>query len=207
MLILFDLDGTLIDPIDGVIRSIDCVTNHLKLPNINHEIIRTFIGPPIFKSLKNTLELSDRDATIATDLFRDVYKQYFLYNANVYDDIPLLLEKLQNSVNKIAVATYKRQEHAELILKYFGLSDYFDFVQGSDIEGRLSKTDIIKLCLDYFSTEDALMIGDTFYDAQAAKDLNIDFVGISWGYGFKKDEVAIHSVVELIDFLYSKKII
>ncbi|EAJ5701980.1 HAD family hydrolase [Campylobacter lari subsp. concheus] len=207
MLILFDLDGTLIDPIDGVIRSIDYVTNYLKLPNISQEIIKTFIGPPIFNSLKNTLGLSDKDAAIATELFRDIYKQKFLFNANVYDGIPLLLEKIQNNANEIAVATYKRQEHAELILKHFGLNDYFDFIQGSDAEGKRNKTDIIKLCLEYFSVKNALMIGDTLYDAKAAKDLDLDFVSVSWGYGFKRDDAVVHSVAELADFLSSKKII
>ncbi|MCV3336557.1 HAD-IA family hydrolase [Campylobacter sp. RKI_CA19_01121] len=207
MLILFDLDGTLIDPIDGVIRSIDYVTNYLKLPNISREVIRTFIGPPIFNSLKNTLELSDKDAALATKLFRNIYKQNFLYNASVYDNISLLLEKIHNSTNKIAVATYKRQEHAELILKYFGLSNYFDFIQGSDAEGKWCKADIIKLCLEYFSMKNALMIGDTLHDEKAAKDLGIDFISVSWGYGFKKNEAMVHSVAELIDFLYNKKII
>lgn len=207
MLILFDLDGTLIDPIEGVIRSVDYVTNYLKIPDISHETIKTFIGPPIFNSLKETLGLSDNDATIATDLFRNIYKQNFLYNAHVYNGIPFLLEKLQNGVNKIAVATYKRQEHAELILNYFGLSAYFDFIQGADAKGELNKTDIVRLCLEHFSTKDACLIGDTLYDAQAAKNLNIDFIGVSWGYGFKKDDTVMHDVIELIDFLYSKKII
>ncbi|HED6049317.1 TPA: HAD hydrolase-like protein, partial [Campylobacter jejuni] len=81
MLIIFDLDGTLIDPAQGVIKSIDYTLKNLNLGMINDEIKKSFIGPPIYNSLKNTFNLSDKEAKKATEIFRNIYKEKFLYEA------------------------------------------------------------------------------------------------------------------------------
>ncbi|EAH6010895.1 HAD-IA family hydrolase [Campylobacter jejuni] len=198
MLIIFDLDGTLIDPAQGVIKSIDYTLKNLNLGMINDEIKKSFIGPPIYNSLKNTFNLSDKEAKKATEIFRNIYKEKFLYEAQVYDDIPRLLQTLKGYNHQLAIATYKRQDYAELILKYFHLDTYFDFIKGADFESKLNKKDIIRLCLEKFNANDAVMIGDTTHDEKGAKELNIDFISVSWGYGFKKGEADVNHALEIL---------
>ncbi|STQ87352.1 HAD-IA family hydrolase [Helicobacter pullorum] len=198
MLIIFDLDGTLIDPAYGVIKSIDYTLEAFKLGFLDEEIKKSFIGPPICDSLKHNFNLTDKKAKEVTDFFRSIYKEKFLYEAKVYEDIPVLLQILKQSNNKLAVATYKRQDYAELILRHFNLDAYFDFIKGSDFDAKLTKTDIIKACLKEFDANDAVMIGDTLHDKKGARELNIGFIGVSWGYGFRKDEADANDVYEII---------
>ncbi|HEG0356938.1 TPA: HAD-IA family hydrolase [Campylobacter coli] len=201
MLVIFDLDGTLIDPASGIIKSVEYVINVLGLPKIEQDTITNFIGPPIYDSLKSTFDLNHDVALKATEIFRETYKKYFLYDAYVYKDIPLLLYRLKKTKKKLAVATYKKQEHAELILEYFNIKTYFDFIQGS-IEGKnYSKKDIIELCLNFFNLTEAVMIGDTIYDKKGAEGLNIKFIGVSWGYGFDNNSSDVSSPHEIISKL------
>ncbi|MBK1992435.1 HAD-IA family hydrolase [Campylobacter sp. 2018MI35] len=201
MLIIFDLDGTLIDPAKGVIKSINYTLKKLNLGILDNEIKKSFIGPPIYNSLKNTFNLDDKEAFKATEIFRNIYKEKFLYEAKVYDDIPKLLQTLKEDNHQLAVATYKRQDYAELILKHFYLDIYFDFIKGADFESKLNKKDIIKLCLKNFNTNNAVMIGDTTHDERGAKELNIKFISVSWGYGFKQDQADVNHALEIINFL------
>ena len=198
MLVIFDLDGTLIDPASGIIKSVEYVIDTLKLPKIEHDVIKNFIGPPIYNSLKSTFGLSHSAALEATEIFRTVYKNYFLYDAYVYKGIPLLLQKLKNNKKKLTVATYKRQDYAELILKYFNIDIYFDFIQGTIDNENLSKKDIVESCLKFFNSTDAIMIGDTIYDKESAEELNIKFIGVSWGYGFNGIDSDVHSAQEIL---------
>ncbi|EAI2862856.1 MULTISPECIES: HAD-IA family hydrolase [Campylobacter] len=199
MLIIFDFDGTLIDPAQGVIKSIDYTLDTLNLGFLDEKTKKSFIGPPIYNSLKNTFNLSDEEAKKATEIFRNIYKEKFLYEAQVYDDIPRLLQTLKAYNHQLAIATYKRQDYAELILKYFHLDAYFDFIKGADFKGKLNKKDIIRLCLEKFNTNEAVMIGDTTHDEKGAKELNIDFISVSWGYGFKKGEADVNHVLEILE--------
>ncbi|HFU2596675.1 TPA: HAD-IA family hydrolase [Campylobacter jejuni] len=197
MLVIFDLDGTLIDPASGIIKSVEYVINVLGLPKIEQDAIKKFIGPPIYDSLKSTFDLNHDIALKATGIFREAYKKYFLYDAYVYKDIPLLLYRLKKT-NKLAVATYKKQEHAELILEYFNIKTYFDFIQGSIESKNYSKKDIIESCLNFFNLTEAVMIGDTIYDKKGAEGLNIKFIGVPWGYGFDSNSSDVSSPQEII---------
>lgn len=198
MLVIFDLDGTLIDPVLGVVKSINYTLDALNLGSLDEKTKKSFIGPPIFISLKNTFNLSDEEAKKATEIFRAIYKEKFLYEAKIYNNIPALLQTLKQNNYKLAVATYKRQDYAELILKHFKLDTYFNFIKGADFEGKLSKKDIIRLCLENFSTNNAVMIGDTLHDEKGARDLSINFISVSWGYGFKKGEADVNNALEII---------
>ena len=88
---------------------------------------------------------------------------------------------------KTAVATYKRQDYAEKILKHFGFDKVCDVICGSDFEGKLTKKDIIKNAMDSLGIVDrkrAVMVGDSDNDAQGADELGIPFIGVTYGFGF-----------------------
>lgn len=188
-LVIFDLDGTLINPKKGVLKSIDYTIKTLKLKPLSEEVKEIFIGPPIYESLKRTYNLNESEAKSATEIFRSVYKDKFLFEAEIYAGIKELLMELKAKKLKLAVATYKRQDYAELILKHFELDIYFDFIKGADDAGQFSKRDIIELCLRHFEMNfnKAAMIGDTEHDQKGAIGLGIDFIAVSWGFGFKTE--------------------
>ena len=101
------------------------------------------------------------------------------------------------------MATYKRQDYAELILKHFKLDKYFDFIKGTDNEGILTKKDIMELYLKYFNinAKNTVMIGDTKHDENGALELGVDFIPISWGFGFKKEAKIANNPSEILKFM------
>lgn len=189
-LILFDLDGTLMNTSIGIINSVDYTIDKLKLAPLTDEVKKTFIGPPIYNSLKKTYNMTDDEAKNATEIFRDIYKNKFLFDAVIYDGIEELLQILQQDY-KLAVASYKRDDYCKMLLEHFGLSKYFHFIMGADAENKLKKADIVKACMDNFNinnSKEAVLIGDTEHDALGAETLGIDFIGVTYGFGFKNQE-------------------
>lgn len=211
--IIFDLDGTLFDTSEGIIKSINYTLDKMGYPQISEEEKYSFIGPPIKTFLKNKFNLSDEDADFATNIFRDRYKNYDLYNAKLYDGIKELLEALKfNNINT-AIATYKREDLALSLVKYFELKNYFNIIKGADYSGKMTKTDIIESCLIYknISRNQTLMIGDSKSDYISSKNLSINFLGVTYGFGFKKDNVSdykdimfVNNIHEIKNFLYKE---
>lgn len=189
-LILFDLDGTLMNTSIGIIKSVDYTVEKLHLSPLTEEVKKTFIGPPIFNSLQKTYGMTDEEAKNATEIFRDVYKNKFLFEAVVYDGIEELLQTLQKDYI-LAVASYKRDDYCKMLLEHFGLAKYFNFIMGADAENKLKKSDIVQACMDNFNItnpKDAVLIGDTEHDALGAEALHMDFIGVTYGFGFKNIE-------------------
>lgn len=208
--VIFDLDGTLLDTSEGIIKSINYTLKELGYPDISDEEKYSFIGPPIKKSLQDKFGLSEDEANIATDIFRNRYKDFDLYFANLYTDIIKLLDLLMDNNINMAVATYKREDYALKLLKYFDLNKYFNIIKGSDFSNKMSKVDIINLCLIYndIKNNEILMIGDTYSDYTASEKLFIDFLGVTYGFGFKKENryeynniKLVNSVSEIINFI------
>lgn len=204
--ILFDLDGTLMDTSEGLILSINDTINHFGLDELSIEKKRTFIGPPIIKSFKETYNLSDEKATEISNYFRDIYKNTYLYKAKVYDGIYELLDNLKKSGKKIAVATYKRDDYAKMILNQFEISKYCDFIQGADFDNNLSKSDIVKICIDELKAnkETTVLIGDSMNDLIGAGENNIDFIAVTYGFGKfseKENIKEVDNVPELLKYI------
>ena len=105
----------------------------------------------------------------------------------------------------------KREDYAIRLLSYFGLVGLFDIIHGSDFQNKLKKSDVIQLCLKESNAKNdaSCMIGDTVFDFNGAKKVKIDFIGLSFGYGFRsKMDLQIigsskicNSYSELLDYI------
>lgn len=187
-LVIFDLDGTLLDTREGVLSSVKYTIAKEGLAPLEDNVLKTFIGPPIKDSFAQTYGISDEGKLQnLVEIFRKQYKDVDLLKAKPYEGIYKLFETLKNVGIKTAVATYKRQDYTESILKYFGFDQYTDIIYGADPDNKLKKKDIIKLCLEKtrVDIDNAVMIGDTAHDAEAARQLGMDFLGVTYGFGFK----------------------
>lgn len=190
--VLFDLDGTLMDTSSGILAALRKTISELNLKALGTDVLQTFIGPPVQMSFARVYGMTKKDADQVAAVFRGYYKQPdYLLQAIPYEGIFEVLDALSQKHIKIAVATYKRQDYAENLLNHAGFNKYTDVFYGADFEGKLTKSDIILKCIadcGIADHSDVLMVGDTFHDAVGAQNLNIPFLGVTYGFGFSCQE-------------------
>lgn len=186
--VIFDVDGTLLDTSEGITHSILYTAKQLGLEPPPPCDLRAFIGPPIQNSFKSYYAIDDVTSTKAASIFREHYKEVSLFEAAAYPGIYETLGTLKNSGMKLAVATYKREDYALMILRHFGFDSYFSVMLGSDMDGNLSKADIIRLCMAELGAqaERTVYVGDTKGDLYAAQSAEVNFVGVCYGFGFSE---------------------
>ncbi|MCQ2481964.1 MAG: HAD hydrolase-like protein [Clostridia bacterium] len=185
--VLFDLDGTVLDTSEGILLSIEQTIEELGLKKIAEEDRFSFIGPPIEWSFEDKCGIEGEALTKACASFRDKYANYNILKAVPYEGIFDLMAALKVRGVKTAIATYKKESYAIGLLEHFGFNKYYDVVHGSDPKGELKKSDIIELCLKEMGIDDyseVLMVGDSKHDAGGAAAINVDFAGVSYGFGF-----------------------
>ncbi len=197
-LVLFDLDGTLLDTSLGIINSVKYTINILNLKELPYRELLTFIGPPIQISFMNHYSLDDKTAQKATDIFRKHYSEETLFEAEIYADIPKVCRTLIDKGYTLGVATYKREDYAIRLLHHFGFDKYMNIMCGADNENKLKKKDIVKKCIDKAGIDESevVLVGDTMNDAIAASECGIDFVGVSYGFGFNNQKTTGHTIID-----------
>lgn len=188
--VLFDLDGTLLDTSEGIKKSVSYTVEEMGLPQIPADKISSFIGPPIYNSLKEWFNLSEEEARHGTEIFRNAYKDKYMFEAEVYDGVFEILDYLKQNDIKVGIATYKREDYAIKILEHFGVAEYCDAIVGSDFGNKLTKTDIVESCFKQMNIKksEAVLVGDTIHDAIGAQNFKINFVAAKYGFGFAHDE-------------------
>lgn len=185
--VLFDLDGTLLDTSEGIMDSVRYTIARLGYEPLPVDTILKFVGPPIQNSLMTYVGLTLEEAQKGANIFRDYYKNNALFKASLYSGIKELLVELKNKGVKIGVATYKREDYAIDLLRYFGIANYCDVMHGADNENILTKADIVEMCISELKEDksDVLLVGDTVHDAKGAQDSGIGFIAVTWGFGYK----------------------
>ena len=190
-IVVFDVDGTLLDTSEGVLASVKYTIEKHNLPEIDEETLRTFIGPPIQDSFARVYGLSGEILQELATTFRNQYKDVDLLKAVPYEGIFDVFEALLANGIKPAIATYKRQDYATKIMQHFGFDKYTDIIYGADHENKLKKRDIIELALKDSGVSDfskAVMIGDSDNDAIGAEGIGTEFIGVTYGFGFRSKE-------------------
>lgn len=185
--VLFDLDGTLTDPVEGITRCIQHALAKLAAPCPDETALRTYIGPPLRGTFAALLDSADRVLIErAMKFYRARFAETGLFENEVYEGVPGLLEALRASARKLYVATSKPKVYAERILKHFRLDDYFDGVYGSELDGRLDdKAELIGHLLqaERLAPAATLMVGDRRHDIDGAKRNLCAAMGVTYGYG------------------------
>ncbi|WP_311028185.1 HAD hydrolase-like protein [Mesorhizobium koreense] len=185
--VLFDLDGTMTDPFEGITRSIQYALEKLGRIAPAADDLRWCIGPPLTEAFKALLETEDANAIgRAILLYRERYIAVGKFENRVIDGIPQTLETLADTGYRLIVATSKPRSYTLDILDHFDLARHFDAVHGSELDGRNSeKTDLIRHIIRQEAVEPAtaIMIGDRLHDIVGANANKVASIGVLWGYG------------------------
>lgn len=187
---VFDMDGTLLDSAPGVVNGFKYAIEHfgLKLPEAFD--IRPCLGPPLGWSFAEKLGLPDEQVEQAIAIYREYYGRQGVYEAEPYPGIKGLLEDLNESGAVVCLATTKYSLMAEKMLDHFGLSGFIRHAAMATVDQRKSaKKEMIQDLLNRCGrrAENAVMIGDTRYDAEGASAAGTDFIGVTYGYGLREE--------------------
>lgn len=186
-LILFDVDGTILDTSQGIWSAFLEAVDRLRLAMPQGADLHSVIGPPIQNTFSSMFGLNAERANQCAAVFRDIYKNKTLLQARVYPGMTELLTALRQDGRKIAVATYKREDYALMLLKHFSIDRYVDVIHGADMAGKLTKRDLILQCMQECDVKDvqrAVMVGDTDSDLAAAQAIGMDFLAVTYGFGY-----------------------
>ncbi|AIQ52669.1 HAD family hydrolase [Paenibacillus sp. FSL R7-0331] len=184
--ILFDLDGTLTDPKEGITRCVEYALNKFGITVEHLDLLLPYIGPPLYDSFVQIQGLTEEQAAQAVIYYRERYSTVGMFENAVIPGIPELLEALQAKGYTLYVATSKPTVFAEQILKHYGLDKYFRHVGGSNLDGtRSKKAEVIRYVLEQggITPEEAVMIGDREHDIIGAKACGVASIGVLVGYG------------------------
>ena len=187
--ILFDLDGTLTDSAPGIIRSVQYALKKYGITEAD-ENLRKFIGPPLIHSFQKFFGFDHDKAMEAVQFYREYFTTGGMFENSVYPGIPELLSDLKNAGKQLLVVTSKPEPFAEQIVEHFGLKEYFDAVCGAAMdETRTKKEEVLAYALSEMQIDpnSAVMIGDRENDAEAARELGVDCIGVLYGYGSREE--------------------
>ena len=185
--ILFDLDGTLTEPKEGITKSVAYALESFGIQAPDLDELCVFIGPPLKDSFMKYYGFDDEKAEVAVERYREYFRPYGVYENEVYEGIPEMLKALYAQGKTLVLATSKPTVFAEIILKHFGLRSYFSHVIGSELDGtRVKKDEVVACALEESGVtdlEEAVMIGDREHDIFGAKKNGLFSIGVLYGHG------------------------
>lgn len=189
--LLFDLDGTLTDPKEGITRCFQYALEYYGIQEENTDELTWMIGPPLMDSFMQGYGFSKEQAEAATAKYRERFVPVGWKENKVYPGIPEALKELKEAGFVLAVATSKPEDMAKRILEYFELAEYFDFIGGASMDlTRARKADVLEYVLKSLgagSRSEVLMIGDRKYDVEGAKQAGLACLGVLYGYGSREE--------------------
>lgn len=186
--LLFDLDGTLTEPKEGITRCVQYALASMGIDEPDREKLVPFIGPPLKEMFMTSYQMDEDTAAKAVEKYRERFREKGIFENGIYPGIPEALERLKKAGKVMAVASSKPQPFVERILKHYHLDRFFSVVVGSELDGsRSDKQEVIQEVFRRFGLSDeekkqVLMIGDRKYDVEGAKKMGVDCLGVTFGY-------------------------
>lgn len=192
-LVLFDLDGTLVDSRPGIVHSLRMALQQSGLDLPEDHDFTWCIGASLWKIFEDYLGTKDRaklEAAVAR--YRHIYRDGPMFEYDVYDGVIDMLAQLKGQGARICIATAKVHEYAREIIAVSPFASGIDHVYGSELDGRnVEKSDLIRMILheERIAPEHVVMIGDRHHDVDGALANGVAAIGVTYGYG-SHDEIA-----------------
>ena len=185
--ILFDLDGTLTDPREGITKSVQYALAKMGIEEPDLSALEHFIGPPLYDEFRRCYNFDDAQAKQAVAAYRERFSVHGWKENILFDGVPAMLQTLRDAGKTLAVASSKPTVFVEKILELFEIAPYFDAVSGATLDGSIStKAQVVEQALAMLSVEDrkdVVLVGDRMHDVEGARLCAIDCVGVTFGFG------------------------
>lgn len=193
--VLFDLDGTLTDPREGITRSIQFALGKLGIDEPDLGKLEHFIGPPLLQAFMQFYGFDEAKAWDAVNFYRERFKVTGLYENRVFDGVKPLLDTLRDQGRQLYIATSKPWIFAREIARHFDFDQYFKVIYGSELDGnRTDKVELIAFLMaeEGLDPSTTLMIGDRKHDLIGAKRNGLDAAAVGYGFGSVEELSAEH---------------
>lgn len=211
--LFFDLDGTLTNPKEGITKCVQYALHHQGIEEPDLDKLEPFIGPPLIDSFMEYYGLTMEQARECVVKYRERFHDIGIFENEVLEGVPQMLDALQRQGRKLVVASSKPEPFVIRILEKFGLKTYFTEVVGATMdEKRTAKAEVIReafrrLSIPEDEKDQVIMIGDRRHDAQGAKSCGIDCLGVYIGFAAEGEleeagaTYIVHTVAEMSQFL------
>ena len=210
--LLFDLDGTLTNPKEGITKSVQYALHHFGIDVDDPDTLTSYIGPPLIPSFVEFHGLTQEQALEALQVYRQRFASVGLFENEVLEGVPEMLCALKQKGRFVAVASSKPEAYVIRILEHFDLLQYFDEVVGASMdEKRSAKKDVIEEALHRMGKtpgdRNVLMIGDRMHDIEGAQLCGLDSLGVYTGFATEGElenagaTYVFHTIRDMADFL------
>ena len=207
-IVLWDLDGTIMDSAPGIFLSFEHTFAEMGLTAPSREDLRRYLGPPLLYTFGELLGFSPTETERAISIYREVYHRVGAFTGNPFPGVPDLIAEVRENGMFTGLATSKAETASRLVTAHFNLDGLFDVYgcASDDDQARKTKADVLELVLDEFSergvpNERIVLIGDRIHDVEGAAEFGLDCVLVEWGYGtpdeFAQATASVGSVDEL----------
>ena len=184
--VFFDLDGTISNSYEGIARSLDATFAHFGI-KVDKALYRRYIGPPLSDTFRLYFDTPEKVSEVV-NWFRDNYVEGDIFRNPVYEGIPETMKSLKERGYILCVASCKKQEEAEMLMKHFGIDGCLTYVSGLIYGVREQKAEILEYGMQKVGAdrENSVMVGDTIYDIEGAAAAGVDCVLCKWGFADEK---------------------
>lgn len=205
--ILFDLDGTITDPREGILNSLQYAMKKCSIVENDREKLTRRIGQPLHEIFEELYGFSREEAMKAVGYYREYFTDTGIFENRLYAGMDILLKKLAGAKCSLILATSKPTVYAEKILRHFDIDQYFDEIVGSNLDGTMTdKSEIIRhiIISQKLSGAETVIVGDSIYDIAGAKNNGIDSIAVTFGYGLEQElkEAGPTHIVDSVEELH-----
>ena len=197
MIIAFDLDGTLSDPILGIATSLNHALEKLGYPTKAQSDLEKFVGPPLQEIFAELL--NDNNPDLVSDgisFFRERYFDIGFKENVLYPGIIDMLTELTDDGHTLYVATSKKQTIAHSVTDHFDITRFFKAILGCGLSKK--KHELLDEIKTFETAKPMVMVGDRMHDMEAGKTSGYYCIGVSWGYGSQTEllNAGAHTICE-----------
>ena len=206
-LVIFDFDGTIADTSPGILDSHKYALKAMGRTVPPEAELRKVIGGNLLKIYIEKFGFEEEQAREAVRIYRERYAEVGIHIATLYPGFKEMLEELKQAGYKIGIATLKAESFAKIMVQEMGIAEYFDEICGMDPNDGLDKAGLILKCCDLCSCDkkDAILVGDSNNDLLGSQQAGVNFVGVTYGFGFKPNEdyefITVDKPSKLVDLL------
>jgi len=209
--LLFDLDGTLTDPAEGITKCIKHALETIGEPAPEATDLLQFIGPPLYQTFQKLVgDPIDSKVSRALSAYRDRFRRVGMYENKLYGGVVRALDELDRRGLRLYLVTSKPAVFARPIVEHFKIASHFEEIYGRDWGGqRTDKAELISYVLgrEELASREVVMIGDRKHDVFGARANGVYSIGVTWGYGSQEEltvagaDATVDSMDELMLFV------